>query len=285
MGVASSRVRLRSSHVFGWIKRQMPLSRQVRVATAVVPRRFWYRVALAVSRWQGGLINALGGSGALSEAMMRDHWLRELSFHGAFPIPWRLHGREVLDQYAVPGPVLYYNTHLPMVEIPLRVLMELGYPMPVPVADPGRIIDHERYIIAGMPERVPAVPANSHVLARLRTLLSRGTPVVCLADNEFGGELFVNPLRLAAKLRVPVLFGWAELGDDGIIDVTFRAAPHPLCETEAAIEENLQFLRELSRRVLRSLGAAVPEPVAPISVLAVDDARSPQPLRRSGSRS
>lgn len=282
MGCGVSRVRPPSSDVFSWIRRHMPLQRQTRIASALIPARFWYGFALAVSRWQGRLVDALGGNGALSEAMMRDHWLRELSFHGAFPIPWRLHGREVLDEYAVPGPVLYYNTHLPMVEIPLRVLMELGYPMPVPVADPGRIVDDEGYIIAGMPERVPAVAANSHVLARLRTLLTRGTPVACLADNELGGELFLNPLRLAARLRVPVLFCWAELAGDGIIDVTFRAAPHPFCETEAAIQENLQFLRELSRRVLGKLGASVPEPVAPVPVLGGDDARAHERLRGSG---
>jgi hypothetical protein len=231
----------------------MPLSRQARIASAVIPAALRFRFALTASRCQGRLTSALGGNGALTEALMRDHWLRELTFHGAFPVPWRLHGRDVLDRYAVPGPVLYYTTHLPMLEIPLRVVMEIGYPVPVPVADPGRLVDHERYVVPGMPAPIPAIPVSGHVLARMRTLFLQGTSVVCLADSEFGGELFTNPLRLTARLRVPVVLVWAELATDGVVDVTFEAAPHPLCESDEALAENLEYLQAINRGVLRSL--------------------------------
>jgi hypothetical protein len=236
----------------------MPLSRQARVASALLPSRFRFRFGLAASRWQGRLVARLGGNGPLTEALMRDHWLRELTFHGSFPIPTRVRGLEVMDKYSVPGPVLYCATHLPLGEIPLRVPMEFGYPIPVPVADPGRVLEQERYVVAGMSERIPALPVSPYVLARMRTLLLRGTPVVCLADNEFGGELSTNPLRLAARLRIPVIFVWAELARDRVIDVTFQLAPHPLCETEDAIAENLRLLQEINGRVLRSLGVESP---------------------------
>jgi hypothetical protein len=232
----------------------MPLSRQARIASALLPSRLHFRFALAASRWQGRLIARWGGNGALTEALMRDHWLRELTVHGPFPIPMRVHGLEVMDTYSVPGPVLYCATHLPLGEIPLRVPMEFGYPVPIPVADRGRVLKQERYLVAGMAERIPALPVSPYVLARMRTLLLRGQPVVCLADGEFGGELSANPLRLAARLRVPVIFSWAELAPDRVIDVTFRLAPHPLCETEEAIAENVAFLQEITERVLRSLG-------------------------------
>lgn len=240
----------------------LPLSRQARLASAVIPSSLRFRFALAVSRWHGRIAGKLGGNGALTEALMRDHWLRELTFHGAFPVPWRLHGRDVLDRYVVPGPVLYYTMHLPMVEVPLRVVMEIGYPVPVPVADPGRI-EGDRYVVAGMAQRIPAIPANGHVLARMRTLLLQGTSVVCLADNEFGGELFTNPLRLTARLRVAVILVWAELAPDGVIDVTFEPAPHPFCETEEAIANNLAYLRQVNDRILGSLGIALKNAQAP----------------------
>lgn len=232
----------------------MPLSRQARIVSAAIPASLQFRSAVMISRWQGRLIGSMGGNARLTEAMMRDHWLRELTVHGAFPIPWRLNGREVLDEFAARGPVMYYNAHLPLVELPLRVLMELGYPMPVPVADPGRIVDEDRYLIAGMARRVPALAASPHVLARMRTLLAKGKPVVCLADTQFGGDLLENPLRLTGRLRIPVLYGWAELADDRVIDVTFRAAPHPFCESEQAIAENMEFLRQIRDRLLSSLG-------------------------------
>ena len=197
----------------------------------------------------------MGGNGPLTEAMMRDHWIRELTLIEPFPVPWRLHGREVLDKFAVPGPVLYYTTHIPMGEVPLRVVMELGYPVPVPVADPGRIVENERYVVPGMAERIPALPVSGHVLARARTLLLRGRSVVCLADSEFAGELSVNPMRLASRVGVPIVFVWAELAPDGVVEVHFEPASFPMAKGEQEIEKNLQHLREISNRLLHQLGA------------------------------
>jgi hypothetical protein len=116
------------------------------------------------------------------------------------------------------------------------------------------VIDHRRYVVPGMADRIPALPVAGHVLARMRTLLVQGTSVVCLADNEFGGKLFTNPLRLAGRLRVPVILVWAELAKDGVVDVTFEPAPHPLCESDEAIAQNLDHLRGINDGVLRSLG-------------------------------
>jgi hypothetical protein len=197
----------------------------------------------------------LGGNQALTEAMMRDHWVRELSFRGGFAIPWRLHGRDVLDHYNALGPILYCTLHAPLCEMPLRVLIEVGgYPVPIPVADPGRIVDQDKWLVPGMERRIPSLSATDSPLMRTRTLLRRGQSVVCLADRSFAGDFYANPMRLAGRLAVPVIFSWAELGPDGVVDVTFQAVPHPLCETEEAITQNLSFLEEIRNRLLRSLG-------------------------------
>jgi hypothetical protein len=236
------------------LKRKLPLSRQAHWAAAVLPVTMHFRFALAASRWQARLTRAMGGNGALTEALMRDHWLREFTLQGPFPVPWRLHGRDVLDRYAVPGPALYCTTHIPLNEVPLRALMEGGYPVPIPVADPGRVVGNGEYLITGMTERIPAIPVNGRVLARVRTLLLQGSSVVCLADGQFGGEFSANPLRLAARLHVPVILAWAELSPDGTVEATFHEAPHPYCETEEAIEENLNVLRAVNDRILLGLG-------------------------------
>jgi hypothetical protein len=272
-------VRPRKSSFLAFLKRLMPLHRQAAIAAAVLPSGMLFRFALAISRWQARLVGRFGGNAALTEVVMRDHWLRDLTFHRAFPVPWRLHGRDVLDRCAVPGPVLYFTTHLPMGEIPLRVVMELGYPVPVPVADPGRIVGEERYVVAGMAERIPAIPVSGYVLARMRTLLVRGTSIVCLAESEFGGEFSLNPLRLAARLRIPVIFVWAELAADHVVDVTFQPAPYPYSQNEQEIADNLAALRVINDRILRSLGIlpaapgrSVPDPEASPAALDEDNA-------------
>jgi hypothetical protein len=192
---------------------------------------------------------------------MRDHWLRELTFHGGFPIPWRIQGRDVLEHYAALGPVLYCSTHLPLTEVQLRVLLDLGY-VPVPLADPGRM-NGDRYVVPGIAEPIPALAVNFHVLARMRSLLRQGTSVVCLADSEFAGPLSPKALRLAGRMGVPVIFSWAELAADHVIEVTFRPAPHPLCRNEQEIAENLEFLYGITSRILGTLGVPPPPRVAP----------------------
>jgi hypothetical protein len=232
----------------------MPLSRQARIAAAVLPPVMRFRFAVAVSRLQGRLMGALGSNRALTEALMLDHWLHELTLHGGFPIPWRLHGRDTLDHYEGSGPVLYYTMHLPLCEIPLRVFIEAGYRAPVPMADRGRIVEHKTIVVPGLQARTPALPVTDSPLMRMRTLLQRGQSVACLADRYFAGDFYANPMRLAARLGVPVIFSSAELGPDGVVDVTFRPLPHPLCETADAITQNLRFLQETRERILQSLG-------------------------------
>jgi hypothetical protein len=261
-----------------WLKRLMPLSRQARMAAAVLPSGVQFRCALAMSRLQGYVMGSLGSNPVLTEAMMRDHWVRELSFWGGFPIPWRLHGRDVLDHYNGLGPILYYTLHAPLCEMPLRVVMELGYPVPIPLADPGRLVEQDKLLVPGMETRIPSLSVTDSPLLRVRTLLRRGQGVVCLADRCFAGAFYTNPMRLTARLGVPVIFSWAELGPDGVVDVTFQPVPYPLCETEKAIAQNLSFLEEIRDRLLRSLGVSLtPEKVTEIPIT-MPSTGMPEPL-------
>jgi len=245
--------------VFRELKRFLPLSRQASLIAFLVPRRFWFRCALVASRWQGGLVTAMGGNGALTELLMREHWLHELTKHNAFSIPWRLHGYELLDEYLRKGPVMFYSTHLAMSDMPLRVFIEKGNRPPVPVASPGRISDKDRYRVPGFGKTIPALPPAGYVLARMRTLLRRGDSIACLAERElFAVELSSNPMRLAGRMGVPVFFALGELAPDGVVDVTFQPAPHPYCESEDAVAENLSVLRGFNDRILRSVGVVVP---------------------------
>lgn len=229
----------------------LPLSRQARLVRQAVPRRLWFRTALAIARTQGHLVARMGGNGAFTSAMMLDFWLRELSFGGYFPIPYRVQG---LDALLAPGPKVYTWTHAPLTELPLRVGLQEGCVPPTVVADPGNVVGDNELLVVGWKERAKAIPADDALLRRVRSTLRGGTPVVFLSDAYLGGPLSDVPLRLAAKLRVPVVFQWAELAADGVIDVTFQYAPHPPEGGEAALEANLAFLRERNREILRRFG-------------------------------
>lgn len=230
---------------------RLPLSRQASLVRRTVPRRGWYRTALAVARLQGRLVARMGGNGPFTTAMMLDFWLRELSFGGEFPIPYRVQGAEA---FLLPGPKIYTWTHLPLTEVPLRAGLEGGCEPPAVVADAGKIVGNREFLVFGWKDRMEAIPADDHLVRNVRAKLKQGRPVVFLADPFLGGPLSDLPLRIAALVGVPVVFQWAELADDGVLDVTFQMAPRALAEGEAALEADLAFLRERNREALRRLG-------------------------------
>ena len=182
---------------------------------------------------------------------MLDFWLRELSFGGQYPIPYRVKGEEVCR---TAGAKLYTWTHLPLTEVPLRVGLELGGAPPAVVADPGNIVGEHKVLVVGWRERVDAIPADDQLLLRVRSKLMTGTPVVFLADQFLGGPMSDVPFRLAARLKVPVVFQWAELGPDGVVDVEFRFAPYPFSGNEEELRANLEFLTQRNRAALERLG-------------------------------
>jgi hypothetical protein len=236
-----------------WLASLLQLRRQVRFVTWVLPNRYWYRAALAMCRLQGALNGALGGNRPLTEAVMLDHWLWELTAIGPFPVPYLLNRIDALEAADPRIGTLHCWIHEPLVEFLLRPLVEQGYPEPTVVADPGRI-DGDRFLVPGTSKRLMAIPAEKSALRQARRLLLDGISVVCLADAHLGGPLQPVVLRLASRVGARVVFQWAVRRPDGVIEVTFRNAPHPYCETDDAVRENLAFLREAQRRALATLG-------------------------------
>ena len=190
---------------------------------------------------------------------MLDHWLRTLTFSGPFPIPCKWFNAEVLrgkPEDSGKG-TLYCWTHVPLVEVPLRVLVELGHRPDVMVAHPGKIVDGECYVIPGLTTRLHSISSDRLLLLRVRTALRDGKSVVCTADREMFGPIMGDVLRVAGRAGARVVFAWAERMKDGTIKVFFREAPHPYCESAEAIGENVEFLRRANRCVFDELG--VPE--------------------------
>lgn len=232
----------------------LPLRRQAVLVSRCLPRTAWYRTALGISRAQGRLVTRMGGNGELTAALMLDHWLRELSFCGEYPFPHHSVGLEVC---LTPGPKLFCWTHLPLTEVPMRVYLEGGGAPVAVVSDPGKIVGKNQFQVFGWPVRMEALPADSHLLSRVKTTLRGGKSVVFLADHYLGGPMSDVPLRLAAKLHVPLVLQWAELAADGTIEITYREAPHPYSLTEAELAENLAFLKCARDRALEALGWGV----------------------------
>ena len=237
-----------------WLASLLHLRRRVRFVAWVLPNRYWYRAALAICRLQGALNGALGGNRPLTEAVMLDHWLWELTAIGPFPIPYISNGIDVLETIDPKIGTLYCWIHEPLVEFLLLPFLELGHQEPMIVADRGRIVDGDRFMVTGTRTRLMAIPADRYALGRAKRSLQEGISVVCLADSYMGGRLYAYVLQLAGRVGARVVFSWATRRADGVIEVTFMDAPRPHCETEDAVRENLAFLQAAQQRALRALG-------------------------------
>lgn len=248
-------MRLRSAiGVLRQIGRLIPLRRQARIVALVLPARYWYRAAIRVSSLHARVTAMLGGGDRmLTEAMLLDNWLQEMTFCGEYPIPWR--GAEIEGlNHSEPGRgVLYCGTHLPLFDVPLRALLEMGHEPPLIVADPGRIFGENELVVPGLKQRCRTIPVSPYVLMRIRTELRDGGSVGCLADVVLGAPISSNILRLAGRVGARVVFNWAERQPDGVIDIHFVEAPRPYCESEEDIEVNMEFLRRENRRILDGL--------------------------------
>ena len=243
-----------------WLASLFKLRRQVQFVARVLPNRYWYRAALGVCRLQGALSGALGGNRVLTEAVMLDHWLWELTAIGPFPVPYRLNRIDAIEPADPRIGTLHCWIHEPLVEFLLRPLVEQGYPEPTVVADPGRIVDGDRFMVPGTTKRLMAIPTEKYALRQAKRLLLDGISVVCLADTHLGAPLQSVMLALAGRVGARVVFQWATRRPDGVIEVTFRNAPRPYCESEEAVRENLAFLRAAQQRALRTLGLPDPKP-------------------------
>lgn len=232
---------------------QLPLARQAAAVRSMLPRRLWYSAALRLARLQGALATRMGGNGQFTTAMMFDLWLRELSFGGDFPLPYRVVGGEIA---AGQGARLYVWTHLPLTEVPLHVVLALGGDVPAVVSDPGKVVGEDQFLVFGSATRARAIRANAGAVREVMATLRAGTPAVFLADAYLGGALRDLPLRVAMRTGVPVVFQWAELGADGVLEVVFQYAPRSPVRTEEDVAVNLAFLAERNREALLRLGWA-----------------------------
>ena len=239
-----------------WLASLLHLRKQARFVTWIVPNRYWYRMALAMCQLQGAINGALGGNRVLTEAVMVDNWLSELTAIGPFPVPYILNRIDAVEADDPRIGTLHCWIHEPLVEFLMRPLLEQGYSEPIVVADRGRIVDGNRIMVPGTGKRLMAIPAEKSAIRQARRLLLNGTSVICLADENLGGPLQPVVLRLAGRVGARVVFQWAVRRPDGVIEVTFRNAPHPFCETDDAVRENLAFLREAQKRALAALGLA-----------------------------
>ncbi len=191
------------------------------VIRILVPREHWYAAAFAASRPVGPLLCYLRRkqwNGPLSQAIFLNYILTMLTrSQKPFSIAWKVEGGEALQRAAARGGVVLCSSHLPLIKVACRALIESGINVAGALAaDPAT---GDSMSVWGLKERLPALRTGPTVLVRARSLLREGKAVLALVDGWPGGPIRTAMFQLAERMDIPVFLISAELETDGVIRV------------------------------------------------------------------
>lgn len=221
----------------------------------MVPRRFWFRGVLALSRAHAAIARMAGcRECARYESSCVDRWLVELTLSGSFPIDYRVEGAEHLVRTATDeAGILYCSVHVPLATVIVRACVELGAAPDYVIAAPHNINREGRWLPAGLREGFQAIVPGSGTLRRARTVLAEGGRFASMLDEAEGTPLRPALMQLAGSVRARVVLCWAEMDASRTIVVTYRTAPHAIPDTEEKVWANLAVLNQQRQRILAAL--------------------------------
>ncbi|GAB3783235.1 hypothetical protein GCM10028818_40780 [Spirosoma horti] len=233
--------------------------------THVLPQSKWYRAAYMASgvlAKASDLVVTISGiptftreqkkyknTVAINHAIKLNYFLAVMTHGGKpFPIPILAQGIEVLRKPRPKG-VILCSTHIPLVKVALRHLMEHNFkPTLALAADPGVI---NSISVWGVTEKVAAARTGPYVLQKAKTVLQDGGSIVVLVDKVLGGEYSPNIFRLAEKINADVVFFDAALQDDGIIKVRFHESEWNGYKQENCTQKQLNELYQHTEKLLQ----------------------------------
>ena len=233
--------------------------------TRIFPQSEWYRAAYVVSGMIAKASNMLATVSGIPYFMREpkkyintvaiDHavklnFLLAVMTHGGkpFPIPILAQG---IDLFYKPRPngVILCSTHIPLVKVALRHLMENNIKPTLAVAyEPGAF---NTISVWGITDKIAAARTGPYVLQKVRTVLQKGEAIVVLVDKKLGDVYSPNVFRLAEKINADIIFFDAALQQDGKVKVGFHESEWNGYEQVNCIQQQLNELYQHTETILQ----------------------------------
>jgi hypothetical protein len=243
------------NHILTYAKKVLTIQRRAHLFQLIVPRRFWFSIVLAHSQCHAKIARMAGYlECARYESGCVDRWLEQLTFHGPFPIRYRVDGAWHLQKtLRDEAGLLLCTVHLPLTTVMMRACVDLGAAPDFVIAAPHNINQKGQWMPAGVAEGIKAISPGSGTIKKARTVLCDGGRFASMLDEDVGTPLRPALMRLAGSVRARVILCWAAMDATRTIVVTFKTAPHPIPDTEEKVAANLAVLDELRQHVLAGL--------------------------------
>ena len=164
----------------------------------------------------------------------------------AFHVPYEFQ----TNQFSKDQGILYCTTHLPLMEVGIKVLIENGYPIEVAIA--ANPSEQMTISIMGLAEKFPAMKTGPHVLLKTKSLLSKGSSVYVLIDRLELNDVSPNSMKICRISAAKTVFVFTKLDKKGVIQCWLEEAPFPNCATDGEIQENLEYLKRTSLEIMRT---------------------------------
>jgi hypothetical protein len=164
-----------------------------------------------------------------------------------FHIPYTISGLEHLN--ADCG-IILCSVHVPLVKVALRGLIE--HEIDISAAIVGLPPASNTMSVWGITDKIPIIARNPFSLLKAKKVLEHKGKVVVMIDNPKTHVYSPNIMKLCGKIDAKVVFFFAELNAQNVIDTYFIEAPFSNCRNEEEIKENLLFLKKKHDQILEN---------------------------------
>ncbi len=163
-----------------------------------------------------------------------------------FHVPYEFNS----NQIRINSGTLYCTTHLPLMEIGIKLMIENGYPIEVAIA--ANPSEQMTISIFGMAVEFPAMKTGPYVLLKTKSILSKGSSVIVMVDRSGVNDLSPNSMKICRISAAKTVFVFTKLDKKGVIQCWLEEAPFPNCATDGEIQENLEYLKRTSLEIMRT---------------------------------
>lgn len=168
-----------------------------------------------------------------------------------FHIPYTISG---LDHLNADCGIILCTVHIPLVKVALRGLIENEIQIASAIVGKAPILN--AMSVWGITNKIPIITRNPFSLLKAKKVLEQKGKVVLMIDNSKTHVYSPNIMKLCGKIDAKVVFFFAELNAQNVIETYFIEAPFSRCRNEEEIKENLLFLRKKHDKILENYAKA-----------------------------
>ena len=146
--------------------------------------------------------------------------------------------------------LILVSVHLPFSHLIVGNLLEEGFCVDAVIA--FRESEDGLMSFIGTTKRIPIILSNGQVLIKAKTILNKKGCVAMMADTDTNADVSQNIFHFASRLSLKILFVFAYLRKDGIIETSLLNPPYPNSSNKFEVDENVRALKKMREGILSS---------------------------------